>query len=455
MLMKSPSSATALPTMEQRRLGLYTLLIISDLAVLLAAFVIAGGIYRNLWPLPFALSMAAAFVPIFAIIALYQRCYSLKALDDLRFSIARMGQALVVSAIICMVMIFYAKASGDFSRVMLSMALGLGFIFMITTRLIMHRFLRWSFGPSVSSTLIVNDGGPLVPIPGAVSISTDSFDLENAHANPASLDEIGRLMRGMDRVIVSCGVERRGYWTKIMRGAGVRGDVISQALQELGAISLKREGGQSFLVVSTGPLALHARVAKRAVDLALTIPALILLAPLLLVVALLIKMEDGGPVFFVQPRMGVGNCMFNMFKFRSMRVDQLDVEGGRSTSRSDERVTKVGNFIRRTSIDELPQLLNVLRAEMSIVGPRPHALGSTAEEKLFWEVDENYWQRHSLKPGLTGLAQVRGHRGATESEGHLVHRLDADLEYIRNWSLVNDIKIIFATARVLFHPNAF
>ena len=238
-------------------------------------------------------------------------------------------------------------------------------------------------------------------------------------------------------------------------GAGVRGEVISSALQELGAIALSREDGQSFLVVSTGPLALHARIFKRATDLAIAIPALILFSPILIAVAVLIKMEDGGPVFFVQERMGAHNCLFNMFKFRSMRVDRGDERGTRSTSRDDDRVTRVGAFIRKTSIDELPQLFNVLRSEMSVVGPRPHALGSQAGEKLFWEVDGKYWQRHALKPGLTGLAQIRGFRGATETEVHLKNRLDADLEYIRSWSVWRDIKIVFATIGVLVHPNAF
>lgn len=443
------------PAMERRRLQIYAGMLLCDLAALLGAFVIAGGIYRNIWPLPFALSMAFAFIPIFAVIALYQRCYSLRALDDLRFAVSRMGQALVVSALLCTVMIFYSRSADEFSRVMLSVALVFGFLFMLGLRVLLHRGLRWSYGASVTSILIVMDDGPEVEIPGAEVISTAGFDLEGANSDPASLDEIGRLMRGRDRVVVSCAVDRRVYWTRILRGAGVRGDVISEALQELGALSLIRERGQSFLVVSTGPLSLYARVAKRAMDLAFTVPALIALSPLLLVIALLIKLEDGGPILFVQPRMGRGNCIFQMYKFRSMRVDRLDSAGNTSTSRTDDRITKIGKFIRRTSIDELPQLFNVLRSEMSIVGPRPHALGSQAEEKLFWEIDDNYWQRHSLKPGLTGLAQVRGHRGATESEDHLVHRLDADLEYIRSWSLLGDVKIIFATGRVLLHPNAY
>ena len=144
-----------------------------------------------------------------------------------------------------------------------------------------------------------------------------------------------------------------------------------------------------------------------------------------------------------------------MLKFRSMREEKLDADGEQSTGRNDDRITRIGRLIRRTSIDELPQLINVLRGEMSIVGPRPHALASRANSKLFWEVDAAYWRRHSLKPGLTGLAQVRGHRGATEEEKDLTDRLESDLEYISNWSIRRDIRIMVQTLRVLVHDKAY
>ena len=195
--------------------------------------------------------------------------------------------------------------------------------------------------------------------------------------------------------------------------------------------------------------------AKRGFDVVAAIAGLIALSPLLLFIAVWIKLEDGGPVLFVQRRLGQGNQFFDMLKFRSMREEKNDHNGDRSTARDDDRITREGAFIRRTSIDELPQLMNVLRGDMSIVGPRPHALGSRANNKFFWEVDGQYWQRHCLKPGLTGLAQVRGHRGATEQEKDLTDRLQSDLEYISGWSLRRDLEIIFRTVRVLSHENAY
>ena len=455
MYLEHVESVTPRPAMQQKRVQLYLLMLLIDGALLLGSFVLAGGVYRNQWPLPFALSMGWAVLPIFLVIATYQRCYSLPALDSWRHAIGRMVVALLITAVICMVMIFYAKAAMDFSRVMLSLALVFAFVSMAAARALLRFYIRQRFGPTMSSTLLVMDGGPQIDIPGAEVVKADSFDLAGANSDPRRLDQIGRLMRGMDRVVVSSDDERRALWARIMRSAGVRGEVLSQGLQGLGALGLRVQDGKALLLLSTGPLALHARLYKRAMDLAFTIPALLLLSPLMLLVAALIKLADGGPVFFVQPRMGQHNCLFNMLKFRSMKVDKGDRDGARSTSRADDRVTRVGKFIRKTSIDELPQLINVLRSEMSLVGPRPHALGSQAGQKLFWEVDSNYWLRHSLKPGLTGLAQVRGHRGATETESHLINRLDADLEYIRTWSLWGDIKILFATVRVLIHPNAY
>lgn len=254
-------------------------------------------------------------------------------------------------------------------------------------------------------------------------------------------------------MIVSCTVERRAAWALVLKGTHIDGEVIDPSIVELGVLGTRRYGDTGSLIVSTSLLTLRSRIMKRSFDVVFALAALVILAPLLLVVAIVIKVEDGGPILFVQRRLGRGNQFFDILKFRSMTGG--DAAGTRSAGIGDERVTRVGRIMRKTSIDELPQLINVVRNDMSIVGPRPHALGSLAGERLFWEIDQRYWHRHALKPGLTGLAQVRGLRGATDSESDLIGRLQADLEYLDGWSIKRDILILFATLRVVVHARAF
>ncbi len=201
-----------------------------------------------------------------------------------------------------------------------------------------------------------------------IEISPDPND-------PTNLDRLGRYMQNMDRVIISCPDEDRDLWAPLMRAAGVQGEFVSSALWRLGALKLQVERGFSTIVVSAKPLGVEARVMKRLMDLAVSSAALVALAPLMAIVAVLIKLEDGGPVLFKQRRMGRGNRFFWIYKFRSMQVEQGDADGNRSAARDDDRATRFGRLIRRTSIDELPQLFNVWRGDMSLVGPRPARLG--------------------------------------------------------------------------------
>jgi lipopolysaccharide/colanic/teichoic acid biosynthesis glycosyltransferase len=202
-------------------------------------------------------------------------------------------------------------------------------------------------------------------------------------------------------------------------------------------------------------LDLRSRALKRAFDFTIAFGLCTLIAWLLVITAIAIKLDSKGPVLFKQLRMGRGNRLFYVYKFRSMRNDTTDHSGTRSASKDDDRITRVGKFIRATSIDELPQLFNVLKGDMSLVGPRPHALGSKAGDDLFWQIDVRYWLRHSAKPGITGLAQIRGFRGATGTRRDLTERLRYDLEYLRNWSLYRDIGILLATFGVVVHKNAY
>lgn len=202
---------------------------------------------------------------------------------------------------------------------------------------------------------------------------------------------------------------------------------------------------------SAKPLA-QSEAIKRSIDLTVAASALFLLLPLLILVALAIKLDSRGPVFFFQSRRGLHGTPFRILKFRTMSVleDGTVVEQAR---RGDHRVTRIGRWLRRTSIDELPQLINVLRGEMSLVGPRPHAI---AHDEYYGQLIENYTARQAVKPGITGWAQINGARGETPELADMKRRIELDLWYVHRWSPGLDIKIIILTAvQVLRSPDAF
>lgn len=207
-----------------------------------------------------------------------------------------------------------------------------------------------------------------------------------------------------------------------------------------------RMAGMNMLSLKDRPISEWGAVVKRLEDLCLAIPALIFLSPLLAIVALAIKLESKGPALFTQDRDGFNNNVFRVYKFRSMYLHQADAHCAQQTTRNDPRVTRVGRIIRRTNIDELPQLLNVLKGDMSIVGPRPHAKLTKAGGRLFHDVIVDYARRHRVKPGITGWAQCNGWRGETDTEEKIIRRFEHDLYYIENWSIYLDFIIIFKTA---------
>ena len=188
-------------------------------------------------------------------------------------------------------------------------------------------------------------------------------------------------------------------------------------------------------------------VLKRAFDVVIAFIALVVLAPLLLLIALLIKVDSTGPVFFSQKRWGFGGRQINVYKFRSMRADLGDKSGVAQTIENDPRITRLGNILRRTNIDELPQLINVLKGDMSLVGPRCHPIGMLAGGIPYEALVPGYHRRHAMPPGITGLAQMRGLRGPTVSVAKARQRIAADIYYVENFSLWLDIKILFGTVR--------
>jgi putative colanic acid biosynthesis UDP-glucose lipid carrier transferase len=200
----------------------------------------------------------------------------------------------------------------------------------------------------------------------------------------------------------------------------------------------------------------QARVAtsasKRAFDLALSALLIVFLAPLLTLIALAVVLDSDGPALFRQRRTGLNGRIFTIYKFRTMTVMEDGDELAHAT-RGDERVTRLGAFLRKSSLDELPQLFNVLKGEMSMVGPRPHAV---AHDSRYALLVPNYWDRFQARPGLTGLAQVAGLRGGVLGASVMAQRVEQDLRYVREWSLWLDVKLICRTVPlVLRDSNAY
>lgn len=189
---------------------------------------------------------------------------------------------------------------------------------------------------------------------------------------------------------------------------------------------------------------------KRLFDIAAALGGLLVLLPLFMAVAVAIKVTSPGPVFFRQYRYGYRNRLFRIYKFRTMYTALGDSSGRQQTSVGDVRVTRIGRVLRSTSLDEIPQLINVLKGDMSLVGPRPHVPGMLAAGVLYEDLIPYYFQRHAVKPGITGLAQVNGWRGSTEDSQAAIERVDYDLEYIARRSLRLDLTIIISTLRKEF-----
>ncbi|WP_404479406.1 sugar transferase [Novosphingobium sp. BL-52-GroH] len=443
------------PSRERRRLQCYLALVVADVVSIFLGFAVTGYLLSGSYGLSEALVHAQLILPIYLTLALYNGSYSTTSLQEGWTGIFRATVAIVIAVVVVVFVQFLIRPDADVSRWGFNGGAICAMLVIAWARLQLRSFVRWRCGENVLNELIIDDGGPQVNLRGAIRISAAAMGLRPNLNDPHALDRIGLVLRNIDRVVVSCPSGRRVEWAMMLKGANVDGEVLDDEVARLGAQGARVVGKHGLLLVSAGPLGLRDRAIKRMFDVAFAGGAILALSPLLIAVALAVKLQDGGSVFFTQRRMGRGNRFFNMYKFRSMTQSLGDATGSVSASKDDKRITRVGRFIRKTSIDELPQLFNVLLGDMSLVGPRPHATGSLAGDKLFWEVDLRYWQRHSLKPGLSGLAQVRGFRGATDHESDLVNRLQADLEYLEGWTIMRDIQIILLTMRVLVHDRAF
>jgi exopolysaccharide biosynthesis polyprenyl glycosylphosphotransferase len=440
---------------SELRFVLFAGFLLLDICCIVAGFLLAGFLRLGS---PFEVQewrTLSIVLPTFIPIALNSRAYSIEALNRPTFGARKALEALLCASAVALALLFYMKIGVQFSRVLFAAGTILSVGLTLASRILAGKLVGASHDWRFSNELILADGVQMRAAGGELIVSPAAFGVDPTVNDPLTLDRLGRLAENCDRVIVACAPGRRAAWMNALKGTNFNVEIAMPELGAMGAIGLGRFRDDVTLLVNSGGLSLRHRMVKRALDLVVASASLILVAPLMALVAIAIAVESRGPVLFRQPRVGHNNRIFSVLKFRSMRLECTDREGNVSACAEDQRLTRVGKFIRRTSIDELPQLLNVLAGDMSIVGPRPHALGSTAENLLFWQIDPRYSNRHAIKPGITGLAQVRGFRGATVLQADLTSRLKSDLEYVAGWSIWRDLKIMLATFRVLVHPNAF
>jgi Undecaprenyl-phosphate glucose phosphotransferase len=260
-----------------------------------------------------------------------------------------------------------------------------------------------------------------------------------------------------DRVVVTLpwtSSQRIQWLLKKLRTVPVRIDLVPHdMIWQFQLNDMERVADIPVITIANRRIDEQSGIVKRAEDVVLSLMLLILTAPVMLLIAIAIKLDGPGPVLFRQKRHGFNNEVFEVFKFRSMRPSNDSDGNVKQATRSDSRVTTVGRFLRRSSLDELPQLLNVLMGTMSVVGPRPHAVTHNIQ---YAALMAEYFARHNVKPGITGWAQVNGLRGETDTEEKMRKRVEYDLHYIEHWSLLFDLKIVLMTAiTVWVHENAY
>jgi len=443
----------------QRRRGTRSLasslLMFSDLLSCIFAFIFANVIYLREISWQNSGNMLAVCLPIFLLFSINNNAHN--AIFVMRFwsGVFKALMALGFAGASLLLTLFFLKTGAEYSRGIVLIGGVSCLVTLPLGRAIVRFVMRSRIQDGLYAQVCIFDGVPVKQIPGVVSLEAKSHGLIPSLDSAETIGRLGILVKGLDRVIVYSDEGNRAKWAMVLKALDIPCEIVLPDLNQYHALSISRFDGNSALLLTTGRLKWNQSLIKRLFDIGFSCCALVVLAPLLLIISAAVRIESAGPIFFRQERIGLGNRRFKLLKFRSMYYKNSDATGQHLTQRDDPRVTKVGAFIRRTSLDELPQLINVLVGDMSIVGPRPHATEARAGGLLYWEVDNAYWHRHVVKPGITGLAQISGHRGNTFHEDDLQKRLDADLLYVENWSFWEDIRILLKTFSVLSHKNAF
>jgi Undecaprenyl-phosphate glucose phosphotransferase len=393
----------------------------------------------------------------------------------------RLASAWSVVFLIAMALTFFAKADAHFSRAWLGGFYVIGLAALIASRRILFLIVRqWTReGRLTRRTAIVGGGTPGealienlrrqkdsdVQVIGFFDDRGDSRSAAECAGQPklGSVDdlvEFGRRTR-VDLVIFSLPISAEGRILQMLKKLWVLPVDIRLAAHtnklQFRPRSYSFVGEVPVIDVFDRPIADWDVVMKWLFDKVVGGAMLLAALPLMALVAIAIKLDSRGPVLFKQKRYGFNNDLIEVYKFRSMYTDKTDATASQLVTKGDARVTRVGRFIRKASLDELPQLFNVVfKGNLSLVGPRPHAVNAKAETRLYDEAVDGYFARHRVKPGITGWAQINGWRGETDTQEKIQQRVEHDLYYIENWSVLLDLYIVLRTPIALLKTeNAY
>ena len=406
--------------------------------------------------------------------------YSIHALLRPVGQIARLASTWTLIFAVTAVAMFMLKAGESYSRIWLSSWYLLGISLMIFTRVIAAQLARrWNRNGQLSRhAVLVGGGQPAANLIAAIGKSQtsdieivgvfDDRDESRSPLNVGSLPKLGNVAELIDFVrsaridvlLVTLPLSAEDRLLQVLKRlwilpVDIRLSAYSQKIHYRPR-AYSYIGNVPFLDVFDKPLGDWGLILKAIEDKVIATLALILLSPLMLAAAIAVRLDSKGPILFRQNRFGFNNELIGVYKFRSMYHEMRDVNASKLVTKDDPRVTRVGRFIRKTSLDELPQLFNVLRGELSLVGPRPHPTKAKAADQLYNDVVDGYFARHKVKPGITGWAQVNGWRGETDTAEKLQRRVEPDIFYIENWSLALDLDILWRTPFALLKTeNAY
>ncbi|HZP74636.1 MAG TPA: undecaprenyl-phosphate glucose phosphotransferase [Pseudolabrys sp.] len=426
--------------------------------------------------------LAIGIIAVLAMIAFQVAdIYQVQAFRGHEKQYMRLASAWSVVFLIAISVSFFAKSGDMFSRVWLGSFYVVGLIGLVISRRILFLLVRrWTQqGRLTRRTVIVGGGDYGAAVIKQLKQQKDSDveivglfddrgdDRTGSHCaglrklgTVDALVEFGRKTR-LDLVIFTLPISAEDRILKMLKKlwvlpVDIRLSAHANKLR-FRPRSYSYLGNMPVIDVLDRPIADWDVVMKWLFDKVVGGLALLAAAPVMAAVAIAIKLDSRGPVFFKQKRYGFNNDLIEVYKFRSMYTDMTDATAAKLVTKDDPRVTRVGRFIRKTSLDELPQLINVVfKGNLSLVGPRPHAVNAKAEARLYDEAVDGYFARHRVKPGITGWAQINGWRGETDTQEKIQRRVEHDLHYIENWSVLFDLSILLKTPLALLKTeNAY